>query len=151
MVSFLWIIKEVDVAGSFAYDDADYADAVTAVASSAVDPALVVSDVRAFEDANASFDELTLPEAANGTFELGGPDTVSWDDLYERIAKVLHKRRRLVHVPAGLARTGHPRRHRPDERIFPGGIGPAGATATGQHVMATGEVIALIMVQRPDD
>jgi len=61
MVSFLWIIKEVDVAGSFAYDDADYADAVTAVASSAVDPALVVSDVRAFEDANASFDELTLP------------------------------------------------------------------------------------------
>jgi NADH dehydrogenase len=45
-------------------------------------------------------------EAANRTFELGGPDTVTWDELYLRIAKVLHKRRRLVHVPWGVARTG---------------------------------------------
>jgi uncharacterized protein YbjT (DUF2867 family) len=47
-----------------------------------------------------------LPQAANRTFELGGPDRVTWDELYFRIAKVLGKRRRLVHVPAGLARTG---------------------------------------------
>src|SRR5581483_9138526 len=49
---------------------------------------------------------VVAPEAANRTFELGGPDQVSWDELYLRIAKVLHKRRRLVHVPAGLARAG---------------------------------------------
>jgi NADH dehydrogenase len=47
-----------------------------------------------------------LPQAANRTFELGGPDTVTWDELYRTIAKVLGKRRRLVHVPSGLARTG---------------------------------------------
>jgi NADH dehydrogenase len=46
------------------------------------------------------------PEAANRTFELGGPDVVTWDDLYRTIAKVLGKRRRLVHVPTALARAG---------------------------------------------
>jgi uncharacterized protein YbjT (DUF2867 family) len=51
-------------------------------------------------------DAIELPEAANRTFEVGGPDTVTWDELYLRIAKVLGKRRRLVHVPAGLARAG---------------------------------------------
>jgi uncharacterized protein YbjT (DUF2867 family) len=47
-----------------------------------------------------------LPEAANRTFELGGPDRVSWDELYLTIARVLGKRRRLVHVPFAVARTG---------------------------------------------
>ncbi len=46
------------------------------------------------------------PFAANRTFEIGGPDVVTWDELYLEIARVLGKRRRLVHVPAGLARTG---------------------------------------------
>jgi NADH dehydrogenase len=46
------------------------------------------------------------PEAANRTFELGGPDVVTWDGLYKTIAKVLGKRRRLVHVPTALARAG---------------------------------------------
>ncbi len=46
------------------------------------------------------------PEAANRTFELGGPDTVTWDELYDRIAKVLGKRRARVHIPFGLARIG---------------------------------------------
>ena len=49
---------------------------------------------------------LTLPEAAGRTFELGGPEVVTWNDLYLTIAKVLGKRRRLVHVPTALARTG---------------------------------------------
>jgi uncharacterized protein YbjT (DUF2867 family) len=49
---------------------------------------------------------LELPGAANRTFELGGPDVVTWDELYGRIAKTLHKRRTFVHVPAGVARTG---------------------------------------------
>src|SRR5262245_47661595 len=47
-----------------------------------------------------------LPEAANRTFELGGPDTVTWNELYGRIARALRKRRRLVHVPWSVARTG---------------------------------------------
>jgi uncharacterized protein YbjT (DUF2867 family) len=46
------------------------------------------------------------PQAANRTFELGGPDTVTWNELYLTIAKVLGKRRRLLNVPSGLARTG---------------------------------------------
>jgi NADH dehydrogenase len=46
------------------------------------------------------------PQAANRTFELGGPDTVDWNELFLTIAKVLGKRRRLLHVPLGAARTG---------------------------------------------
>jgi uncharacterized protein YbjT (DUF2867 family) len=49
---------------------------------------------------------IDLPEAANRTFELGGPDTVDWNELYLTIAKVLGKRRRLLHVPFGVARAG---------------------------------------------
>ena len=44
--------------------------------------------------------------AANRTFELGGPDTVNWNELYLTIARVLGKRRRLAHVPFGLASAG---------------------------------------------
>lgn len=47
-----------------------------------------------------------MPQAANRVFELGGPDTVSWDELYLAIAKVLGKRRRLLHIPFGLAKGG---------------------------------------------
>jgi uncharacterized protein YbjT (DUF2867 family) len=46
------------------------------------------------------------PQAANRTFEIGGPDVVTWNELYLKIAKVLGKRRKLAHVPAGLARAG---------------------------------------------
>ena len=49
---------------------------------------------------------LELRAAANRTFELGGPDVVTWDELYGRIAQTLRKRRPLVHVPAGVARPG---------------------------------------------
>ena len=59
------------------------------------------------EDVAAIFAKsVDLPEAANRTFELGGPDTVDWNGLYTTIAKVLGKRRKLVHVPIGLARSG---------------------------------------------
>jgi NADH dehydrogenase len=49
---------------------------------------------------------LELPQAANRAFELGGPDVVTWDELYGRIARTLRKRRALLHVPAGVARGG---------------------------------------------
>ena len=47
----------------------------------------------------ASIDE---PEAANRTFELGGPDAVTWDDLWARLKRVLGVRRPSIHVPVGL-------------------------------------------------
>jgi uncharacterized protein YbjT (DUF2867 family) len=49
---------------------------------------------------------IDLPQAANRTFETGGPDVVTWNELYLRIAQVLRKRRRLVHVPWAVARAG---------------------------------------------
>ncbi len=49
---------------------------------------------------------LSIPEATNRTFELGGPDVLTWDDLYERIQRVLGKRRRSFHPPMRLVRAG---------------------------------------------
>ena len=49
---------------------------------------------------------IDLPGAANRTFELGGPEQVSWDELYARIATLLGKRRVFVHVPFAVARAG---------------------------------------------
>lgn len=57
------------------------------------------------EDVAAYFGRgIDLPEAANRTFELGGPDIVDWNELYKRIADALGKRRPLVHLPFPLAR-----------------------------------------------
>jgi uncharacterized protein YbjT (DUF2867 family) len=44
--------------------------------------------------------------AAGRTWELGGPDVVTWNELYLAIAAALGKKRRLLHVPFALARTG---------------------------------------------
>ena len=44
-------------------------------------------------------------EAAGETFELGGPDIVTWDELWERIRGALGIRRRpTMHLPTGLMR-----------------------------------------------
>jgi uncharacterized protein YbjT (DUF2867 family) len=45
------------------------------------------------------------PPATNRTFELGGPDAVSWNEFWERLKRVLGVRRASVHVPVGLMRT----------------------------------------------
>lgn len=45
-------------------------------------------------------------EAVNRVFELGGPDVVTWNELYARIAKVLGKRRGRLNIPSGLLRAG---------------------------------------------
>ena len=42
------------------------------------------------------------PEAANRTFELGGPDVVSWEEFWPRLKRVLGLRRPSMHVPVGL-------------------------------------------------
>jgi uncharacterized protein YbjT (DUF2867 family) len=45
---------------------------------------------------------LELDAATNRTFELGGPDQVSWNEFWERLKKALGVRRPSVHVPMGL-------------------------------------------------
>ncbi|HTS72237.1 MAG TPA: NAD(P)H-binding protein [Gaiellaceae bacterium] len=42
------------------------------------------------------------PEAAAQTFELGGPDVVSWNEFWERLKKAQGIRRPSIHVPVGL-------------------------------------------------
>jgi NADH dehydrogenase len=43
-----------------------------------------------------------LPAAANRTFELGGPDAVTWNEFWSRLKRALGKRRPSVHLPFGL-------------------------------------------------
>jgi uncharacterized protein YbjT (DUF2867 family) len=47
---------------------------------------------------------LELDAATNRTFELGGPDVVSWNEFWERLKKALGIRRPSVHVPIGLVK-----------------------------------------------
>ena len=42
---------------------------------------------------------IDLAGAGGRTFELGGPDVVTWDGLYSRIASILGKRRAKLHLP----------------------------------------------------
>jgi uncharacterized protein YbjT (DUF2867 family) len=42
--------------------------------------------------------------AAGRTFEIGGPEAVSWNQLYARIKNVLDVRRGTVHLPVGLVK-----------------------------------------------
>jgi uncharacterized protein YbjT (DUF2867 family) len=58
------------------------------------------------EDVAAYFEAaIDKPEAANRTFELGGPDAVTWDDFWIRLKRALGIRRRpSIHVPVGLMR-----------------------------------------------
>jgi uncharacterized protein YbjT (DUF2867 family) len=44
------------------------------------------------------------PEAANRTFELGGPDAVTWNEFWERLKRALGVRRPSIHVPISLMR-----------------------------------------------
>jgi uncharacterized protein YbjT (DUF2867 family) len=57
------------------------------------------------EDVAAYFaDGVERADAANRTFELGGPDVVSWNEFWERLKRALGIRRRSVHVPVGVMR-----------------------------------------------
>jgi uncharacterized protein YbjT (DUF2867 family) len=44
------------------------------------------------------------PAAANRTFELGGPDAVTWNEFSKRLKRALGIRRPTVHVPLSLMR-----------------------------------------------
>jgi NADH dehydrogenase len=56
-------------------------------------------------DLAAYFDQaIDLDAATNRTFELGGPDVVSWNEFWDRLKKVRGIKRPSVHVPMGLMR-----------------------------------------------
>jgi len=60
-----------------------------------------VDDVAAFFTAAVSADE-----AANRTFDLGGPDRLTWADLHALIRKTLGKRRLAFTMPPALLKAG---------------------------------------------
>lgn len=47
---------------------------------------------------------LESPQAANATWEVGGPEVLSWDEVVAVFARVLGRPIRTVHQPAGLYR-----------------------------------------------
>jgi uncharacterized protein YbjT (DUF2867 family) len=47
---------------------------------------------------------LDLDAATNSTFELGGPDVVTWNDFWTQLKRALGVRRPSLHVPVGLMR-----------------------------------------------
>jgi uncharacterized protein YbjT (DUF2867 family) len=55
------------------------------------------------DDLAAYFEQsIDLDAATNRTFELGGPDVVSWNEFWARLKRALGQRRPSVHVPVGL-------------------------------------------------
>ena len=58
-----------------------------------------VDDVAAYFAAG-----VVKPEAANRTFEVGGPDAVTWNEFWSRLKQAQGARRPSVHVPFGLMR-----------------------------------------------
>jgi uncharacterized protein YbjT (DUF2867 family) len=55
------------------------------------------------EDVAAHFERaIELDAATNRTFEIGGPDVVTWNEFWERLKRALGMRRPSVHVPVGL-------------------------------------------------
>ncbi len=58
-----------------------------------------VEDVAAYFAAG-----IEKPAAANRTFELGGPDTVTWNEFWSRLKQAQGSRRPSIHLPFGLMR-----------------------------------------------
>jgi uncharacterized protein YbjT (DUF2867 family) len=57
------------------------------------------------DDVGAYFAKaLDEPAAANRTFELGGPDTVTWNEFWQRLKRTLGIRRPTVHMPMSFMR-----------------------------------------------
>jgi len=58
-----------------------------------------VEDVAAYFAAGVA-----RPDAANRTFEIGGPDVVTWNEFWSRLKRAAGTRRPSVHLPVGLMR-----------------------------------------------
>ena len=55
------------------------------------------------DDVAARFEQaIDLEAATNRTFELGGPDVVTWNEFWAKLKRTLGMRRRSFHVPVGL-------------------------------------------------
>jgi uncharacterized protein YbjT (DUF2867 family) len=55
------------------------------------------------DDVAAYFERaIDLAAATNRTFEIGGPDVVTWNEFWERLKRTLGMRRPSLHVPVGL-------------------------------------------------
>lgn len=61
MPGMLWVVKEVDVLPSIAYNDDEFAEAVLHFAGGAIDTGAILSDVRPLDAAEQSFKDLTGP------------------------------------------------------------------------------------------
>ncbi len=57
------------------------------------------------EDLAQYYAHAVAEPSISGTFELGGPDAVTWNEFWERLKRVLGVRRKSIHVPIGLLRT----------------------------------------------
>jgi NADH dehydrogenase len=58
------------------------------------------------DDTAAFFAEAAQRTDVSGrVFELGGPDAVSWNELFDRIRRAMGARRPTVHVPVAIVRT----------------------------------------------
>ena len=79
------------------------------------------------EDVAAFFAE-AVGGKGDGTYELGGPDQLSWSELFDRIRRVLGKRRLKVQVPLGLSKAGATA-----AQIVPPLRGARGAVAMLEH------------------
>ena len=49
---------------------------------------------------------LSTRASVGRTFELAGPDVVTWDELYDRLTRITGKRRARIHVPLRVVRAG---------------------------------------------
>jgi NADH dehydrogenase len=59
------------------------------------------------EDVAAYFARsLQLGRKGNGTWELGGPDRITWEELHERLRRRMGKRRFAFRVPMSLVKAG---------------------------------------------
>jgi NADH dehydrogenase len=59
------------------------------------------------EDVAAYFARaLEIGAKGNGTWELGGPDRLTWEELNERLRRVMGRRRLAFRMPTGLVKAG---------------------------------------------
>lgn len=73
--------------------------------------------------ARAVADSLENPAAENATFEIGGPDVMTMDEVVQTALQVLGRRRFLLHSPAALAKlVGAPLRLLPSPPLTPDAV-----------------------------
>jgi nucleoside-diphosphate-sugar epimerase len=54
----------------------------------------------------AALAALARPATIGRTYDIAGPESISFNDLVHLVARLIGRRRRIMHVPVGLARVG---------------------------------------------